>query len=257
MLKSRKIYTEDGKGFYRVFFDDDVEKVDPFIYFPDFEIRRRAIQYRDMATIEMPKIVEEHDKIDNLFFVKRAAREYRIEFDKALVRELPIAFCKLLDSKSKKEQVKLLKNQVLSPDLLFTLILKANRDFNYTFSRYKSEKHPKDVKSSELPTLIEIESDNSINIVGNTNLSEGKLKQVIEQRKVIVANFFDKGDNWHCFFLTFRSLVGKETWNDGQPHYHYISDKWNHPRADVISAIKSGQYPTTSVHIGIDNYELK
>jgi len=89
--------------------------------------------------------------------------------------------------------------------------------------------------------------DKTITIIGNTNFSDGKLNQVIEQRKVIVANFFDKGENWHCFFLTYRNLAGKETWNNGQPHYHYISDKWNISREDVISTIKDGKYPATSI----------
>jgi hypothetical protein len=225
------------------------------IFFPDFEIRRRAIRDRDIATLQMPEIVKEQDEIDNRFFEKRVAKEFKVEFDEALNRELPNAFCKLLCSKSKIEQEKLLKEQSLDPSILFTLILKAYRDYGYTFSRYITERYPKDVDFSKLPLLYEIKSDETIETIGDTNLTNGRLKQLLEQRKVVVANFFDKGNSWHCFFVTYRSLAGQETWNNGQPHFHYLSDKWNLSRDDVIASIKKGKYPSTSIHIGIENYK--
>ncbi|RYD53439.1 MAG: hypothetical protein EOP52_04715 [Sphingobacteriales bacterium] len=76
-----------------------------------------------------------------------------------------------------------------------------------------------------MPLLVEARG-NYINKVGDTDLTDGQLRQAIDHRKVIVAKFFDNGDQWHCLFFTYESLGGKESWNDGQPHYHYIYDKF-------------------------------
>ena len=87
---------------------------------------------------------------------------------------------------------------------------------------------------------------------GNNSLSiQG---QVIEQRKVIVAKFFDRGSEWHCLFLTFNSLAGKENWKGGQPHLHYISDKYGLTREEAVNRFKSNNYPSTSVHIDLLGY---
>lgn len=49
--KSTKIVDKDGDGFYRVFWDDKIEKVNPIEYYRNFELNKRAILFRD--TIEM------------------------------------------------------------------------------------------------------------------------------------------------------------------------------------------------------------
>ena len=102
-----------------------------------------------------------------------------------------------------------------------------------------------------------IDNEESISIIGETTLKEGELKNVILHRKKIVANFLDKGNEWHCFYLTFKALAGKETWNKGQPHCHYLSDKFGVSREEVIQGIKTGNIPSTPVHIGIKGYREK
>ena len=69
----------------------------------------------------------------------------------------------------------------------------------------------------------------------------------VEHRKVIVSKFLDKGDIWHCFFLTFKSLDGKENYHDGQPHLHYISSAWNIPRQEVKEQLTSKKYSLPSL----------
>lgn len=89
---------------------------------------------------------------------------------------------------------------------------------------------------------------------GETKLTEGQLKNVINHRKVTISKFLDKGDLWHCFFITYNSIGGKDKWQDGQPHYHYISDKWGFNRKDAVERLKSTNYPPTSVHITLTDY---
>lgn len=85
-------------------------------------------------------------------------------------------------------------------------------------------------------------------------MSDGQLKHAIKFRKVIVAKVLDKGDEWHCFYLTFKSIAGEESWKNGQPHYHYLSDKWGISREELVRQIKSDKYPSTSVHIDLLDY---
>ena len=57
--------------------------------------------------------------------------------------------------------------------------------------------------------------------------------------------FIDKEDEWHCLFLTYDSIRGKESWNGGQPHYHYISDKFGIPRAEWLRGQLNGHLNST------------
>jgi len=93
--------------------------------------------------------------------------------------------------------------------------------------------------------------------VGDTNLTDGQLKELLIKRKKTIAKFLDKGDSWHCSFITYASLQGKDGWNQGQPHFHYISDKFNIPRETVINRLKSRKYNLGSLpHIKLNGYKI-
>jgi hypothetical protein len=78
---------------------------------------------------------------------------------------------------------------------------------------------------------------------------------VVEHRKVIISKFLDNKTAWHCFFLTFKSIRREESWQDGQPHFHYISDKFGISRENVIVQLKSKDYNLgTLPHIGLLDY---
>ncbi len=47
---------------------------------------------------------------------------------------------------------------------------------------------------------------------------------------------------------------GKESWKDGQAHFHYISSKFGITREELLSKFESGKYPSSSVHIDILEY---
>lgn len=246
----RKINNEEGQGFTRVFQDDNFENVNPIDHYSKIQIQVQANLLKDLIKIEDPELVK---NLDNEFFIKKATELWLPQLEKAIKRDIPENYLSLLSSNSKNEQEKLLKGQNITPDQLFTFILKAFTDFGYTHSKYRSDHLQTGLEESDLPTLMRKDGD-KIKKVGETKLTDGQLKQVFEQRKVIIANFLDKGDSWHCIFVTYRSLEGKETWKDGQPHFHYISDKWGLSRQEVVEKTKSGKYPATSVHIGLNEY---
>ena len=75
---------------------------------------------------------------------------------------------------------------------------------------------------------------------------------MLEQRKVVPARVFHKGEHWHCFYYTYKGFAGLEPGIMGkQPHYHYISDKSGISRMELERCIKECEMPTSKVHIVI------
>ena len=249
-MEIEKIYDEDGSGFTTVFRDNDIEYANPVIHFMNHSISVSISMEKGLITMKNPKLAE---KLEDSFYIERAMKSWHKRLDKINQTAVPSSFISLLESKSKKEQISLLRGENLTPDQLIAYIFRAFREFGFLFSTYRSEHHHKGLDVEDLPKLIEINGD-EVRTVGETSLTKGQLKNVINYRKVIIAKFLDKGDEWHCFFLTYNSIGGKESWNGGQPHLHYISDKWGLSREEVISKFKSDTYPTTNVHIGLLEY---
>jgi hypothetical protein len=99
------------------------------------------------------------------------------------------------------------------------------------------------------------EKDGSITKFGNTELTDGQLKMALEQRSVKIAKFIEKDEEWHCFFITYDSIGGKENWQNGQPHFHYISNLFGIKKEDVITQIKSKKYKLGNLpHITLEDY---
>jgi hypothetical protein len=192
-------------------------------------------------------------QLNEEFFTKKALEYWDDELNEVNNTIVPDNFLLLLDSTTKADQVKLLRGQSLTPEQLIAFIFKAWADYGFTFSQYIAEHHQKGVDESKLPTLIHVKGDR-VKTVGETSLTPGQLKNIIAHRKVIIAKFLDRGDDWHCLFLTFNSLARKENWQDGQPHFHYISDKFGLTRKEVVNRIKIGNYVSTPVHISLIDY---
>ncbi len=94
------------------------------------------------------------------------------------------------------------------------------------------------------------ETDGSINRIGETDMSDGEMRGILEQRKVLQARVYHKGNIWHCFYFTFRGLAGAEPGVfGGVPHYHYLSDKYGISRDNLNKCIYSAKMPSSEVHI--------
>jgi hypothetical protein len=229
---------EDGSGFFTIFEGTDVEFIDPIPYFLEWYAKIRLSLFTTDLSNKHPEIPIElvldklSDKIQN---------DLVDEFTKIIDTPVPNNFIKLLTSSSKKEQIHLLKGAKINQFQLEALIIKAWKDYGYSFSNYKAEHRPKGYEDSKLPKLGVLK-ENSLETIGNTSLSKGQVKQVIEQRSVIISKFIDKASTWHCFFITYNSLKGSENWNNGMPHYHYISDKFGIKRDEVVRTLKSNHY---------------
>lgn len=150
---------------------------------------------------------------------------------------------------SKKEQIRLLKGAQLTETQLFSLFNFAE-ECGYRFSHYKWQGDPKSVKEEKLPSFIHMKDDGSIEYIGETTLTEGQMRTIINQADVLIVSIFDNGSHWHCFLQTYKGLKGMESGVQGsRPHLHYLSDSFGISKADLVKMIKIGRYPNTPVHI--------
>jgi len=248
-----KIYDEDGQGFTRIVKLSDVEYVDPVKYYSDLIIVNSISLEKDLLSFKNPALAA---LASEEFFYENAKKKLFEKYDEIENTIIPHNFLELLEGKSKKAQIQLLRGQTLTSGQLMAYLFSAYLDYGFTFSQYISEHLHKGLNKSALPRLIHLDGK-EVKTVGSTTLSKGQLRQVVEQRKVITAKFLDKGDNWHCFFGTLDSIGGRESWKDGQAHFHYISDKWGITRNEAVAKIKSGVYPSTPVHIELLGYRDK
>lgn len=252
MTKGR-IISDDNNGEYIIFEAEKAENVNPITYFQETMITSSF----GLNHSYLKKYVEFHKlPISEESIFKVSMKEAVKNWDKILNEteqtEIPIELINVFNSSSKKEQVKTLKNAKINSDILLAFIFKAWKDYNYSFSRYVSEHHPRDTDKTKLPKVGYL-NENIIEKVGETDLTDGQIKQVIENRKVIVSNFFDNGLNWFCLFVTYDSLKGKEGWKNGTPHYHFISDKFGITKEKVIEQLNSREYKLGSLpHIEME-----
>ncbi|MBK5214607.1 MAG: hypothetical protein JJE55_13210 [Flavobacteriaceae bacterium] len=250
-MNTERIFNENGSGFIRTFASDKIEKVNPVEYYKNAELKQSATLIRDMLYATNPLLTS---FLDSEYFEKKAKEMvvgYCEQCEKIEVNE---NFIELLQTERKKDQVRLLKGMTLDPDVLMSLIFKSYNDFNYLYSKYHFRNLPPEFEGKKLPKLFHLKEDGSVHKVGETELTDGQLKHIIENRKVIVSHFFEKDDIWHCFFLTYKSLGGKENWKDGQPHFHYISSAFGISKEDFVESMRTGNYKSTSVHIDLLKY---
>ena len=251
MIRRTKIKDENGIGSYSFYDSPDFEFVNPIEHYANSFIAVNVSMMRDIVLLkQFPFPIEIIEKV----IFKQAVEDWLSKLKEIEQTPIPEYLIAVLNSKSRKEQEKLLRNSSITPDQLIAFIFKAKKDHCYTFSQYTTEHHQKGLDRNQMPKIVEIKNG-VVYKVGPTTLSDGQLKQALDHRKIIVSKFLDKQDEWHCLFLTFDSLKGKETWKDGQPHYHYISDKFGISREMVVSQLKRKKYSLGSLpHIDLIGY---
>ncbi|OYX84018.1 MAG: hypothetical protein B7Y83_09575 [Flavobacteriales bacterium 32-34-25] len=252
-MSTKKIYDENGQGFTRIFSQGKIEKVNPIDYYKTYEIGKRATVLRDLLNAKDPFLTSQ---LNDDFFIKNAKEMLVGFFEEFEKTEVHKNFLELLKTNRKKDQVRLLKGMTLNPNELMSFIFKSYSEFGFLYSKYLFENLPNGLEGKKLPKLFHLKEDGKIEKVGETELTDGELKRIIEQRTVIVSHFFELDDIWHCFFVTYNSLSGKENHKDGQPHFHYMSSGFGISKEDFIESMRTGNYRSTSVHFDLLDYEL-
>jgi len=252
-VETKRIYDPESGGFYTTHFATDFEFVNPIEYYRQSSVNLSMTMQRDILMLKgvpfPPELIE-------MIIHKNSVEMWEEQYKKVIETEVPANLVAVLNLKSKKEQVSTLKGVQINPDQLLNFLFKAWTDFGFKFSQYTAEHHPTGTNRQDLPTMINIK-DGNVKKIGKTNFTDGQLKQAVEHRRVTIAKFLDNEETWHCLFTTFNSLKGAEAWKDGQPHYHYISDKFGLPRNKVVQELKNSDYKLGSLpHIDLLDYKL-
>lgn len=228
---------------------EDFENVNPDKYYYDACFVKRMMMLVPEEVRGRKKTTEEGKK--SLLETAKKCREFINSFREI---ELPKNLVDLLSATKKKEQKKLLRGLVLNPDILMSFLLMVG-DNGYTLSEYSSEFQASDVKKDKLPYAYILNEDGKVQKFGKTELTDGQLKHALEQRSVKIAKIIEKDEKWHCFFITYNSIGGRENWQNGQPHFHYISNLFGIEKEDVIKQIKAREYKLGSLpHIVLEDF---
>lgn len=152
----------------------------------------------------------------------------------------------------KKDQERLLKGVQIKIEHLLSFFYRAE-ELGFQFSSFRFEGVPKDVSPADLPSFIHCSDTNEVTHIGGDNLSEGKMRQLVDQQKVLITRVASNKNHWHCLLQTFAGLKGKESGKEGRrPHVHYLSDQTTGlSYNDFVAMIKKGEYPHAKIHIPI------
>lgn len=256
-MKHIKIHDEAANGFYSIKEVGDFEYVNPIEKMIEVTRNISIINNKNLLSL-----MRENPILSSLFsgdqesMIERFLEKKALESWGTFVRDiysqtLTESLFTILESDSKKEQIKIMKKASFTIDSLILFIFKAWEEYDFTFSQYLSRHNPADLDDSQMPSFSIKEANGEIKTIGKTTLSEGQIKSAIEQRHAVVAKFLDKGKIWHCFFQTYKSIQGQETGK--YPHLHYISHTWGLSREQVLSQLQNKNYrlPSSMVHVDL------
>jgi hypothetical protein len=246
------------KGYINITVVEDYEYMNPVQKLEEALFNMELGKLRTIALLKQP---EELENIPQEFIDKglanaalKSSNEYLAKFMGELKEiKLPEALVSIIGSTEKRDQVKALNKISLTTSILISFIIYAYENHGFTSSMYTSSHLHKGLNNRDMPRLAIKEDDNRISYAGNTKLSRGQIRTAIDQRTNIIARFIDNGDEWHCFYYTYRSIGGEE--NGGIPHIHYISHLWGLARQDVLKQFKNRHYRLPrSPHIPYERY---
>jgi hypothetical protein len=120
----------------------------------------------------------------------------------------------LLEINKKSKAIKYCKNLELSEDELYLLIHNSTQigfKCRSKFAKY-------------IPSHLKL-TDLDISRLRNNQLEKfrKKVKAIFSERRHISAHFFERGNQWHCFYFAFQDLEPTH-WRCS--HLHYVSYLW-------------------------------
>lgn len=238
MAKIEKIPDSNGKGFTLVTVAEDVERVSPVEYYRANFVESNKAKREALLQARIPHfpIAWARKSIE-----KEVTLAWEVYYEQIMLLEVPPFLFSALKTDNRKYQEKFLRDMQFTPEQLLAFYFRAYQEKGFTFSSYSAEHLPTGTELRDMPVLVRVNGE-EIEKSGETVLTNGQLKQAVLQRSGTYGKILDKGDNWHCFFITLESAAGEENWRDGQPHYHYISDKFGVSREEVVKQLKNKDY---------------
>lgn len=255
-MKTDIIFSENGQEFVIMDKVEKIELVNPIKYIQKCEIKQCISNIKGVLFSKNRFMAE---NVPNIWYIKKAIEELNKKTnDKRLLNTILNTkvnenYIKLIQSERKRDQEKLLKGLNITTNEMMNLFCIAYKDYGFLYSFYTFEILPKGYENKRLPKIAN-HSNGNISKIGNTDLTDGEIKQLIENRKVIIAHFIEKDEVWHCFLFTYKSMKGQESWEGGQAHLHYVSSSYNFSKEQILEKLRNGEHPSLSIHIPIMDY---
>lgn len=154
----------------------------------------------------------------------------------------------------KKDQIHILKGVEISRNELLRLFYYAE-EIGYTFSFFLRDAKRTSFLDKMMPEIIYLDEAGNTQHVGETDLSDGQMKHLVDQRQSLIVWLLEKDDTWHCFLQTIKGLKGKEGGKMGSlSHIHYMSNSFGISKDELLNKInREGEYVTTKVHIPLSD----
>ena len=167
-------------------------------------------------------------------------------------KSCPSFLLSLFDSRKKREQEYLLRDQSVTPENLICWLLQAGVRKG-TYSQYGFDGGAGDL-SGRSPVMIDASDPESIIAIGKTDLSQEALMHLVETQYKVLAQIVDFEDGrWYCFYRTHRGLAGREPGKHGQ-HLHFILSAYGVNRGDMVENFKNGICPSNGFHVRLVGY---
>ena len=243
-------------GNYTLQFVPQVEYVNPIEFDCENRLDSELANLKLLISLDpelskAPKAMAE--RVIHKVAVKNFLKSWEENYNEVMDSQFPDNYFSFLLSKKRKQQNKILEKHKLDICSMQAIFYRAWIEYDFSFSSYTFERKPKSFQNRKFPELYYLQSDNTLDIIGETDLSEGELKSVLAQRNVVLARFLDKGKIWHCFLHTYNSITGKEIGK--KPHIHYISSAFGThiSREGVLKELRKGRYDLPPmIHIPYD-----
>lgn len=257
MMYERRIADPDSNGAFNVIHGDEFEFVNPeqklleqFLFVNMSLLRQQA--YMQIPPALASRMTPDDEKRVMTQILKQANEEATAEINRLRFVTIPEELLAIFTGLRKKDEEKLFKKVTLTPEMFMSLILHAGT-LGYTYSLYTYIQNPTGTNGDTVPRFAyKDETDNSVFNTDDTSMSKGQIRALIEQRSTRVVKMLDKGAMWHCFFLTFKGIAGKE--KDHPPHMHYLSSSWALTREQALSQLQSKSYSIPSAHVWYDKH---
>jgi hypothetical protein len=240
-----------------IYIQPNVEYVNPVNSF--FETTMGMSIHLNVQNFKLSKRFKIFEEVAQKHNIDLESKIHKSAFEKAITQTnrmyseitaapIPEDFFELLTKTKKRVHEKIVnKIKMLDPLSLQHFIFSAYENYQFLYSTFRTDNLSKNLNPNEMPSAAILENGKSIISTGNTLLSDGQLKMAIEQRNVIITKIIDKGDQWHCFFYTQNSILGKE--HHGYKHIHYISHSFGITREEVVKQLKSKRYNLPAINI--------
>ena len=247
----REFYFKDKKtnAAYRGVVPHNDVNCPPFDYFRFLHAEMCFKNFSWMLSVKCPiKMPDKYvrnfviDKTDQLIADTLSKTDLKPEIHQLLIE----------DNLSYSQQNKLLKGLTLNAaDILW--LNKDAQELGYLLDIYHEETYPEKFNEKKKPVVYSKKDDGTIDALGTTDMTEGELRALLEQRKVVQARIYHKNEHWHCFYFTYKGLAGEESGVMGsKPHYHYLSDTSGISWDELIRRVKACDMPGSKVHIVVD-----